>query len=250
MANQKKNTKTNKKNPAKQGQKVVSKAGQTKKSTVDTKKEIKKETVKVETVNKKVVDKTEKVQTTNKKVINKVEKVEPKAKTVKSFNLTAKQKDLISILLIVVVTVIALVATTVITSKKTPKLDIELPIALEGNAGFNEITYSEYAEKVEAKTPFIVVIVKDGCGYCDAYKPIVKEVAEEYNIPVNYINLSNATEEEYTNLSTSNSYLKKNRWGTPTTLFMYGSDVVDSIGGYVEKDTFVSFIEKNVKVEG
>ena len=128
-------------------------------------------------------------------------------------------------------------------------LDIELPIALEGTAGFNEITYSEYLEKMEEKVPFLVVIVKDGCGYCEMYEPILEEVAGEYNLPINYINLTNLTEEEYNDLSKSNSYLRTNQWGRPTTLFMYGTTVVDSIGGYVEKDNLVSFIETNFKVE-
>ena len=44
-------------------------------------------------------------------------------------------------------------------------------------------------------------------------------------------------------------YLKKNSdWGTPTTLLMRGEDILDSIGGYVEKEEFVSFLEEKVKM--
>ena len=50
-------------------------------------------------------------------------------------------------------------------------------------------------------------------------------------------------------LSTTNSYLKKNNWGTPTTLFMLGDRVLDSIGGYVEKDTVLSFLDGRVTME-
>ena len=80
------------------------------------------------------------------------------------------------------------------------------------------------------------------------YIPIVTKVAEEYKVPINYINLTHLTDEEYQAISTSNSYLKRNKWGTPTTLFMYGDKVVDSIGGYVEEETFVEFVKKNIKV--
>ena len=163
----------------------------------------------------------------------------------KSFKLTSKQRDFVLVLLVVVVLVIALV----LTGSKKPELNIELPIALEGTAGFNEITYSEYEEKLNTEAPFVVVIVQDGCGYCQAYEPIVEEVANEYNLPINYINLTNLTIEERNALSTSNLYLKKNQWGTPTTLFMYGKTVVDYIGQYVDKDKFVEFVEKNFVVE-
>ena len=198
---------------------------------VTSKEDVKKENVKVEQIAKEV-----KVE----------EKKEVKTKEKKSFSLTSKQKDIILILLVVVLLVVACIVTS---TKKESKVDIELPVALEGDAGFNEITYSNYLEKIDSNEPFLVVIVKDGCGYCEMYEPILKEVADEYNLPINYINLTNLSEEEYNNLAQSNAYLKKNQWGTPTTLFMVGDKVIDSIGQYVEKDDFVSFVKENIKVD-
>ena len=196
------------------------------------------ETKKVEKeIKEKVIVKNEKVVKTEKKVVSK--KVREKMK----FELTPKQKDIILVLLVAVVLIIALV----LTGNKN-KLDIELPIALEGTAGFNEITYTEYEEKLNTEAPFLVVIVNDGCGYCDMYKPVVEEVANEYNLPISYINLANLTSEEKTLLSSSNSYLKKQQWGTPTTLFMYGDSVVETIGGYIDKDEFVEFVKENFVV--
>ena len=235
---QNKKTNTNKANT--NNKKVVTKNNKKKEEKVVVKNEVKEvKQKKVENKKKVTIPKKEIVA---KEVVNETKTVE---KGKKSFELTPKQRDIILILLVVVLLIVALV----VTSNRTPKLDIELPIALEGTAGFNEITYSEYLEKMEEKVPFLVVIVKDGCGYCEMYEPILEEVAGEYNLPINYINLTNLTEEEYNDLSKSNSYLRTNQWGTPTTLFMYGTTVVDSIGGYVEKDSFVSFIETNFKVE-
>lgn len=172
------------------------------------------------------------------------EKVQEKVGSKSKFSLTAKQKDIILVALVVVLLIVA----AIVTSNRESKVDIELPVALEGDAGFNEITYSTYLEKIDSNEPFLVVIVKDGCGYCEMYEPILEEVADEYNLPINYINLTNLTEEEYNDLAQSNTYLKKNQWGTPTTLFMLGDSVVDSIGGYVEKDKFVEFVKENFVV--
>ncbi len=160
-----------------------------------------------------------------------------------SFKLTSMQRDIILILLVAVVLVIALVLT------KKPKLDIELPVALAGDAGYNEITYADYEAKMEAKEPFLVIIVKDGCPFCEDYEPIVKEVAEEYKLPINFINLTHLSDEEFDKLATSNLYLKRTQWGTPTTLFLYGNTVVDSIGGYVEKDELMEFVRANFVIE-
>lgn len=220
MAEQKKKT-NNKKNNTK---KVNNNKNTSKKvtNTKEVKKVLPKEEIKVEQIVEEV--KTEKV-----------------VKEKKTFKLTSKQRDLVLVLLVGVLLVIALV----LTGKKAPELDIELPIALEGEPGFTEITYSEYEEKLGTEAPFVVVIKRDGCGYCEMYDPIVTEVADEYGLPIRYINMSNLTQEEYNKLGKSNSYLRKEQWGTPTTLFMYGEHVVDSIGGYVEKDTLVEFVKEN-----
>ena len=193
---------------------------------VEAKKDVKKEVSKIE------VPKFEKKEK---------EKVHEKTSSKSKFSLTAKQKDIILIALVVVLLIVA----AIVTGNKDSKVDIELPVALEGDAGFNEITYSNYLEKIDSNEPFLVVIVKDGCGYCEMYEPILKEVADEYNLPINLTNLS---EEEYNNLAQSNAYLKKNQWGTPTTLFMLGDSVIDSIGGYVDKDKFVDFVKENFVV--
>ena len=187
--------------------------------------------------------KKEEIKVTEVKETKKVEEKVKKEK--KSFSLTSKQKDIILILLVVVLLVVGLV----LTSPKKEKLDIELPVALSGETGFTEITYNQYMEKVNNNELFLVVIVRDGCGYCEMYEPIVEEVANEYKLPLYFINLTNLTDEERDELSSTNKYLKRNKWGTPTTLFMYGENIVDSISGYVEKDDFVSFVKENFKVE-
>lgn len=222
-ANSKKNAP---KKEAVKNTKVVTK-NENKKNEV--KKDIKKEVNKIE------VPKFEKKETV------KEEKVVSK----KKFELTSKQKDIVLIALVVILLIVA----GLVTSSKEEKIDIALPVSLVGDAGFNEVTYSEYLEKVNSNEPFVVVIVKDGCTYCEMYEPILEEVAGEYNLPISYINLANITDEEYNDLVKTNSYLKKNDWGTPTTLFMLGNTVVDSIGGYVDKDTFVSFAKENFVVE-
>lgn len=178
--------------------------------------------------------------------IKETKKVEEKVnKEKKSFCLTSKQKDIILVLLVCVLLIVGLI----LTSPKKEKLDIELPVALSGETGFTEITYEQYKEKVANNELFLVVIVKDGCGYCEMYEPVVEEVAGDYKLPFYYINLTNLSSEDKEELSTTNKYLKRNNWGTPTTLFMYGENIVDSISGYVEKDTFVDFVKENFKVE-
>ena len=156
----------------------------------------------------------------------------------------------LTIIIVLSVVVVLLVTACILTgAKREDKLDIELPVAVEGEAGTKTISYTEYEELMNSNKPFLMVIIQDGCGYCEMYEPVVEEVANELGIPVNYLNLTNLSSEESNKLSKSNSYLKKSQWGTPTTLFMVGDKVIDSIGQYVDKDTFVSFVKENIKVD-
>ena len=151
-----------------------------------------------------------------------------------------KKSDLILIGGVLLVILISFLAFNVKSEK------IEVPVKLEGNPGINEITYSEYEEKINNEETFLVMIVNDGCSYCEMFIPVMTEVANEYSIPVYSLNLANLTSDEYNSLSNSNSYLKRERWGTPTTLLMQGKTVIDSIGGYVEKENLVSFVKENI----
>lgn len=194
-------------------------------------------------VNKKTNNKKEEIKITEIKETKKVEEKVKKER--KTFTLTSKQKDIILVLLVIVLLIVGLI----LTSPKKEHIDIELPIALTGEAGFTEITYNDYKDKVVNNEMFLVVIVRDGCGYCEMFEPVVEEVAGEYKLPIYYINLTNISDEEVEELVSTNKYLKRNKLGTPTTLFMYGENIVDSISGYVEKDEFVSFVKENFKVE-
>ena len=242
MANNEKKS-VNKKKVNNNKKEVNNKKGNNSKKVVNNKNvNTQKSDVKKNSIDSEVKNKKEEIKVTKVSEVKKEEKVAEK----KSFSLTSKQKDIILVLLVLVLLVVAVI----LTSPKKEKIDIELPAILSGEVGFTEITYEDYKEKVANNEIFMMVIVKDGCGYCEMYEPIVEEVANEYNLPFYYINLTNLSVEDSEELASTNKYLRKNiRWGTPTTLFMYGENVIDSISGYVEKDTFVEFVKENFKVE-
>jgi len=151
-----------------------------------------------------------------------------------------KTKDIILIVGSILVIVIAFFAT-----QGTKANEIELPLALSGEeVGLIKIDYPTYKQKVENNENFIIVIERTGCSYCEMYLPILEDTTKELSIPVYYIDTAELAQEEYSELTTTNKYLKRNKWGTPTTLLMSGNNVVDSISGYVEKDDFISQIIK------
>ena len=153
-----------------------------------------------------------------------------------------KKTDFILIGLVLVLVIVGVFSTKGTAAEE----EIKFPLQLKGEVGLNEITYKEYEEMVNNGDSFVVVIERTGCSYCQMYMPIMEEVAKEQKIAVTYINTDNLTQDEMEKLSTTNKYLKKNQWGTPTTLFMLGDRIVDSIGGYVDKDSIEKFFKDRV----
>lgn len=153
-----------------------------------------------------------------------------------------KKSDLILIGVVLLIVVIALFS-----NKGTIAYEeVEYPLTLKGEAELQQISYDEYKEFVSSGDAFIVIIERSGCTYCIQYMPIVEEVANEKKIPIYYIDTDTLTNEEFNELSNTNSYLKRNEWGTPTTLFMLGDRVLDTIGGLTEKETVLSFLDGKV----
>lgn len=148
----------------------------------------------------------------------------------------------------ILIGVVLLIVVVAIFSTKGNKVEEEVnyPLTLSGDAGLQQISYADYQNKVEDGDAFIVIIERAGCSYCIQYMPIVEEVAKEKKIPIYYIDTDTLSEEDMNELSTTNNYLKKNNWGTPTTLFMLGDRVLDSISGYTEKDSVLAFLDGKV----
>lgn len=153
-----------------------------------------------------------------------------------------KKSDYILIGLVLVIVIVAIFSTKGTKAQE----DIEYPLTLAGEVGLNQITYSQYKEMVDNEDAFVVIIERAGCKYCQMYMPIVEEYVKEKKIAINYIDTDTLTEEEFQELSTKNNYLKRNNWGTPTTLFMLGDRVIAAIGGYVEKSKIEEFFKDRV----
>lgn len=108
--------------------------------------------------------------------------------------------------------------------------------------GLNEVEYS-YIEALAnvSEEPKLILVSRTTCSWCLKYKPLLLEVANEYKIPVIVIEvdtdeLSNKVQRLYPSAFTG---------GTPATILAKGKEVIDKIGGYVEKDQIVEFFKNN-----
>ena len=152
-----------------------------------------------------------------------------------------KKSDIALILGVIVVVIISIFAF------QDTEAKVEEPVVLSDDfAEVKQISYDEYDTMLSEEKTFILVISREGCGYCDMYLPIIKEVAEEEQLPIYSVDLATFSEEESLAFTESNSFLKKGDWGTPTTLILRGSEVIDELSGYTEKESVIEFFDKSI----
>ena len=116
-------------------------------------------------------------------------------------------------------------------------------------SAFKEISAQDIASESKGKT-IVVMIGRQGCGYCAAFAPIITKVAEDNDVTIRYIDFLKIVDIAAGTVTDSDAYnLIKNldavsEWdkfgetalkGTPNTLFIKNSKIIYGINGYHEE---------------
>lgn len=118
-------------------------------------------------------------------------------------------------------------------------------ISSDSKLSLNYISYSSYKKILKSDDINILVIGQTSCTYCIKAKPILNQVISDKNVKINYLNITELSEEDTEKFSDSLDYLKDNEWGTPLTLIIKGGKVIDSANGLLDYDGYVELFEKN-----
>ncbi len=161
-----------------------------------------------------------------------------------------KKKDIV---LIGVVAVILIGGILLGGSNNTSEDDIAMWTQLLDDTilseGINDMSYDYYKafyNMGEGKQ--IIYIGSSSCSWCSKFSPVLEEIGDEYGTRIIYINVANLTQSEYNALKTSTD--NNFSGGTPTTLIMENGEVIDKLGGYVEKEKAVEFFRANGVLDG
>lgn len=162
--------------------------------------------------------------------------------------MSEKKRGLIT--LCVVVGLIVLLVVLSVLTKDTKKEEPTKTVDDSELTSINFVDYDSFMSKLESGEKAIYVLGQTTCGYCTMYKPIINEVASEYGVEFNYININTLEEDQYNNMTDSIDYLKENNeWGTPLTLIIEDNKTVDKINGYTQKEDVVDFLKTNGFIE-
>ena len=104
-----------------------------------------------------------------------------------------------------------------------------------------EITYSEFKDKVNGKKKSVIMVGRNDCSHCVSYKPVITKVAEEFDFQVYYINTNNIDNEEDFNALWD--FLGAN--GTPTTAVVANGELVAMHEGELTRSDLIAFLKAN-----
>lgn len=118
----------------------------------------------------------------------------------------------------------------------------------------NNLTFIDYDkfEDLIDKGTHVVVVGQTTCSHCIAIKPALNKVAGDYNLTINYLNLTEMSEEEYNDFSedlkeikyNDPDFVEKGSFGTPLTLIIENGKVKDYISGARTKSQLVREFRK------
>lgn len=118
---------------------------------------------------------------------------------------------------------------------------------------FEPIKGSEIKSESKGKT-IVVLIGRQGCGYCAAYAPLITDVAEKNNVTIRYIDFTDMVDLNTGTITDEKSYNaiknlegdgiwegfgEKAVSGTPYTLIIKNNKVISGVAGAGKTETIV-----------
>lgn len=122
-----------------------------------------------------------------------------------------------------------------------------------GEANLTFINYDNYETLINENKTHIIVVGQTTCSHCIAIKPALNKVAGEYDLTINYLNLTDMDQSDYNKFSSSlkeieyndPDFLEDGSFGTPLTLIVENGKVKDYISGQRTKSQLVREFKKN-----
>ena len=116
------------------------------------------------------------------------------------------------------------------------------------DANLNKIDYEQYKEIINSNEKQIIVFAQTGCSHCEEARPNLNEIAKDYDITINYLNITDLSADDQSSMTESLDILKDG-FGTPLTIIIENKKVIDSLEGFESKDSMIDFFKKNGFIE-
>lgn len=98
----------------------------------------------------------------------------------------------------------------------------------------NSINIDQYLEMLKGEETKIIYIGRPTCSHCVKQKPVMENIAFEYDVTINYLNTDELDDDGISKLISSNEYFSDG-FGTPLTLIVKDNKIVDKVEGETSK---------------
>jgi len=143
----------------------------------------------------------------------------------------------------VVIGFLALFALVFFSSTMRDKEEKTEPIVID-------TTVTEYFDLKKAEDKSVVLFASPDCPWCVKYKPIINKVSSDYELPINYVDTSKMTRDEFTQIVTDSPYMtSKGGFGTPLTLIIGNNQEIAALEGKQDYEEVVKFFKDNGVIE-
>ena len=125
------------------------------------------------------------------------------------------------------------------------KLD-ELKYIDEVNSYITYISYNEFNNLINSDKKNIITIGKDDCKYCDEAIKTLNDIATNYDININYINVGKVDSSVSADIEKALSKLNyKDGFTTPLTIIVENGNLVDYVVGMASEEFFTQLFRQN-----
>lgn len=109
---------------------------------------------------------------------------------------------------------------------------------------FTTINVDKYLEYYKSPEKSIVLVARPTCGYCQIAEPIIKKIAKDYDLTINYLNTDAFSGDDTSNFVNHNEFFKEG-FGTPLLLIVSNNQIVSSIDGLTDTAHYIDFLKTN-----
>lgn len=111
-----------------------------------------------------------------------------------------------------------------------------------GKTTYDEISYSELNNMLEAKDDFVLFIGSETCSACASYKITLNKIIEKYHTDIKYLDISKLSDKESSELQSRFPFT-----GTPTTVFITDGVEKNTYNRISGNEKYSSVLKKLIK---
>jgi len=127
-------------------------------------------------------------------------------------------------------------------------LTVTILLITANQSNLIELNYDEIIEKIDNKESFVLCISRIDCVHCQSYKPKLKQIANDYDITIYYINTDNVKKEKYEEFKNKLNFDES----TPVTIFIKDGEektTATRIEGNASSRTIINKLKANDFIE-